>query len=123
MDDIAPGVLARVLDGIRDVLRGVPQPRIVGTVREQSWGISFDPGAGRPLPGTVVVAESKDGRQFETRTEAGASRGRITLGAVPPYSSFTYCSKILTTRGVGLLTSSPSHARTVEEEIPRRSAS
>ncbi len=33
VDDIPSGVLAKVLDGIRDVLRGAPQPRIVGTVR------------------------------------------------------------------------------------------
>jgi hypothetical protein len=70
VDDIPPGVLAKVLDEIRGVLRGAPQPRIAGTVREQSWGLSFDPGAGRPLSGIVVLAASKDGRQFETRTDA-----------------------------------------------------
>lgn len=70
VDDIAPSVMAKVLDEIRGVLRGARQPRIVGTVREQSWGISFDPGAGRPLSGIVVLAESKDGRQFKTRTDA-----------------------------------------------------
>ena len=70
VDDIPSGALAEVLDGIRDVLRGVPQPRIIGTIREQSWGVSFDPGVGRSLPGVVIVAESRDGRQFKTRTDA-----------------------------------------------------
>jgi Carboxypeptidase regulatory-like domain len=69
LDDLPPGMLADVLDGIRDTLWGVPQPRVVGTVREQSWGISFDPEAGRPLADVVVVAEGKDGRRFETRTD------------------------------------------------------
>lgn len=70
VDDIPPGVMAKVLDGIRDVIQGVAQPRILGTVREQNWGIDFNPDAGHPVAGIVVAAESKDGRRFETRTDA-----------------------------------------------------
>jgi hypothetical protein len=80
LDKFPPDVIANVLNGIRAVLRGIPQPRIVGTVREQSWGISFDPAAGKALPGIVVVAESKDGRKFEAQTDA---EGRFQFDELP----------------------------------------
>lgn len=80
LDEISPDEMVNVVDGIRDVLRGVPQPRIVGTVREQSWGISFDPVAGHALPGIPVVAENKDGRQFKTHTDAA---GRFRFKELP----------------------------------------
>lgn len=80
LDDIPPEVMTGVLDGIRAVLRGVPQPRIVGTVREQSWGISFDPVAGHALSGVPVFAENKDGRQFKTHTDAA---GRFQFDQLP----------------------------------------
>lgn len=80
LDDIPAGVMAKVLDDIRAVIRGVPQPRIVGTVREQSWGVSFEPTAGHPLPGVVVVAESKDGQRFKTRTD---DEGRFKFDDLP----------------------------------------
>lgn len=81
LDDVPPDVTAKVLDEIRSVLRGVPQPRIVGTVREQSWEISFEPTAGRPLAGIVVVAEGEDGHRFEARTDDG---GRFQFDELPP---------------------------------------
>lgn len=80
LDDISPAIVANVLEGIRAVLRGVPQPRIVGTVRVQSRGISFDPVAGYAVSGVLVVAENKDGRQFKTRTD---SRGRFQFDELP----------------------------------------
>jgi hypothetical protein len=80
LDDIPPDMMARVVDGIRAVLLGVPQPRIVGTVREQSWGISFDPVAGHALSGIPVVAENKDGRQFKTHTDVA---GRFQFAELP----------------------------------------
>lgn len=80
LDDFPADVTDRVLDDIRAVLRGVPQPRIVGTVREQDWGVSFDPTAGRPLPGVVVLAEGKDGRRFKARTDA---EGRFRFDDLP----------------------------------------
>ena len=80
LDELTPEEMVNVVGGIRAVLRGVPQPRIVGTVREQSWGISFDPGAGRALPDIPVVAENKDGRQFKTHTDAA---GRFQFKELP----------------------------------------
>lgn len=81
LDDVPADVAARVLNDIRAVLRGVPQPRIVGTVREQSWGINFEPNAGRPFRGIVVVAENKDGRRFKARTD---DEGRFQFDELPP---------------------------------------
>ena len=106
LDDIPPDVAATVLDGVREVLRGVPQPRIVGTVREQGWGVSFDSGAGRPLPGIVVVAESKDGRRFETRTDAEGNfrfdelpAGMYTLRPLLPKKMVLYDSGFMREEG------------------------
>lgn len=81
LDDLPRGVAARVLDDIRAVFRGVPRPRIVGTLREQDWRVSFRPDIGDAMPGIVVVAESKDGRQFKTRTDEG---GRFEFDKLPP---------------------------------------
>lgn len=81
LDDLPPGIAAKVLDEIRAVLRGVPRPRIVGTLREQDWRVSFLPGVGRVMSGVVVVAESKDGRQFKTRTD---EEGRFQFKELPP---------------------------------------
>jgi hypothetical protein len=81
LDDLPADVAARALDDIRAVLRGVPQPRIVGTVREQSWGINFEPTAGRPFRGIVVVAENRDGQRFKARTDG---EGRFQFDELPP---------------------------------------
>jgi hypothetical protein len=81
LDELPPGIVAKVLDDIRAVLRGEPQPRLVGTLREQDWGVIFLPTAGRAMTGVVVVAESKDGRQFKTRTD---EEGRFQFKELPP---------------------------------------
>jgi hypothetical protein len=81
LDDVPPDVMNRVLDEIRAVLQGVRQPRIVGTVREQNWGISFEPTAGSPLREIVIMAESKDGHRFKARTD---DEGRFQFDDLPP---------------------------------------
>jgi hypothetical protein len=81
LDDLPPGVVAEVLDDVRAVLRGEPQPRLAGTLREQDQGVSFLPTAGRAMPGVVVVAESKDRRQFKTRTN---EEGQFQFKELPP---------------------------------------
>lgn len=80
IDDIAPDVLAQVIDGIRAVLQGSPQPRIVGTVKEQSLETGFQADDGRPLAGLVVVASSQEGQKFETKTDA---QGRFQFKKLP----------------------------------------
>lgn len=45
------------------------------------WGVIFLPTAGRAMTGVVVVAESKDGRQFKTRTD---EEGRFQFKELPP---------------------------------------
>ena len=80
VDSVPKDVFTRVIAGIRAVLRGVPQPRIVGTVREQSLETGFQANDGRPLAGLAVVASSKEGQKFDTKTDA---QGRFQFDKLP----------------------------------------
>ncbi len=80
IDKVSPDLMAKVIEGIRAVLRGVPQPRIVGTVREQSLETGFQAHEGRPLGGLAVLASSKNGQKFKTKTDA---KGRFQFDKLP----------------------------------------
>ena len=73
LDESPPEKLAKLLNKIREVLQGVPEPRLFGTVTE------VGPEFGRPtrssiqaqpLAGIVVVVEDSEGNQGKTQTDA-----------------------------------------------------
>jgi len=70
VDTVSPDAFAKAIESIRAVLRGVPEPRIVGNVKEQSLETGFAYEDGLRLAGLVVVAWNNDGQKFNTRTDA-----------------------------------------------------
>jgi hypothetical protein len=85
VENIPAAEMEKILDEIRAVLRGVPQPRLVGSVIEQRWNpdgryqtmrswldpqLGYDSKYARQLRGIEVVAQDKAGNQFTTKTDA-----------------------------------------------------
>lgn len=116
IDDIAPDVLAKVIAGIRAVLQGVPQPRIVGRVREQSLETGFQADDGRPLAGLVVVASSEEGQKFQTKTDA---HGRFQFKKLPPgrYTVNPILPKKMDLNGYGPTPDSENRYITIGERL------
>src|SRR5436853_349673 len=90
IDNVEPADWLTALDGIQSILRGVPQPRVAGTVEEHEWNrngrFSYNPDSIRPLSGIVVVAEDKSGKQFRTETDdlGHFQFDSLPAGANPP---------------------------------------
>lgn len=83
LDDTPPDELAKLLQEIGEILRGVPQPRLVGTVVESGWhaGSYQAPLPIRPLAGVEVTAEGRDGLRVVARTD---EEGRFQFDPLPP---------------------------------------
>jgi hypothetical protein len=73
LDETPPDKLAKLLNKLREVRRGVPEPRLFGTVTELGPRFFFPNRSlakAQPLTGVVVVAEDKQGNQTKTQTDA-----------------------------------------------------
>jgi hypothetical protein len=82
VDEISANELQKLLVAIHSILRGVPEPRIIGTVIEGDWNgrLSSNPAHIRPLSGIVVMAEGRDGKKFKTETDVA---GRFQFKTLP----------------------------------------
>ncbi|HYX72233.1 MAG TPA: carboxypeptidase-like regulatory domain-containing protein, partial [Nitrososphaera sp.] len=92
LDENPPDKIAALLEKINSIVRGEPQPRLFGTVAELDS--KFQPYRAarifypdQPLPGIVVVAEDKNGKQTRTQTDAEGnySFGELAFGMYTVY--------------------------------------
>ena len=83
LDEAPPNKLATLLNKLREVRQGVPEPRLFGTVIERGPGFSFPIRSlirAQPLAGIEVVAEDREGNQTKTQTDA---EGDYTFDELP----------------------------------------
>ncbi|HEV2912364.1 MAG TPA: carboxypeptidase-like regulatory domain-containing protein [Pyrinomonadaceae bacterium] len=83
LDETPPNKLAKLLNKLREVRQGGPEPRLFGTVTERGPGFSFPIRSltrAQPLTGVVVVAEDREGNKTETQTDA---EGDYTFDELP----------------------------------------
>ena len=116
LDETPPDKLAKLLNKLHEVRRGVPEPRLFGTVIELTPAFSLPvralkPSIARmqPLTGIAVVAEDKEGHQTQTQTDDEGDyafdelpAGTYTVYPILPQKMDLYANAMLLEDGVKL---------------------
>jgi hypothetical protein len=67
IEEVSPLDWQIAFERIHSILSGVPEPRVVGTVKERAG--RFEYSSNRPLSGVVVVARDQNGNEFKSITD------------------------------------------------------
>lgn len=119
LDETSADRIAQLTNQIREVLRGVPEPRLFGTVTELVRSLNVSQVQRHPLPGVVVVVEDKAGKRIVARTndEGIYTFDRLPIGtyAVYPILSKKMDLYVSTSYGISLQKEEKQSVRIVKE--------